>query len=146
MADPSVTLFGPVDALIGPYAEYVVLVLAVLNLLTRKVAYDAYISKARDGVDDFGRHPLHVVSTLLLVLASFYYTTLAQHSGIVLSALVLGVVFTDFFEFEARQVEARNDLDVGRPNSSLVASAVMVLYAAYLALFFLVADYVGLII
>lgn len=138
MADISVTLLGPIDAVVGPYAEYVVLVLALVNLVTRKIAFDSYVSKAREGVESFGRHPVHVVSTILLLLASFYFTTLEQHSGIVLSTLVLGMFFTDFFEFEARQVEARNDLEVDRPNSSLLASSLVVLYAAYLSLFFVV--------
>lgn len=141
MAGPSVTLFGPIDALVGPYAEYVVLVLAVANLVTRKVAHDAHVEQADDGAEAISRHPLHVGSSVLLVLTSFYYTTLHQHAGIVLSTLVLGVFISDFFEFEARKVEARNDMEIESPNASLVASAVMLLYAGYLSLFFLVEGY-----
>ena len=75
---------------------------------------------------------------VLLVLASFYFLTLSHHSGIVLSVLVVGMVLADFFEFEARLVEARQDLPLEPPKGAMVASALVLLYAAYLALFFVI--------
>lgn len=139
MAAPSVTLLGPVDSVVGPYAEYVVLVLVLANLLTRKLAHDAHVRQAREGgADAIARSPAHVATTALLVLASFYYLTLHHHAGIVLSTLVLGTFFTDFFELEARKVEARNDIPIERPKSALLASTLVVLYAAYISLFFVV--------
>ena len=75
---------------------------------------------------------------MVLVLGSFYYLTLHHHSGIVLSVLVVGTVLTDFFEFEARLVEARRDIPLEAPKGAIVGSLIVVAYAAYLALFFVV--------
>lgn len=141
MTEPSVTIFGPLDTLVGPYAEWVVLGLVVLNLVTRKVASDRYRRHAARGDEDFGRHPAHVFTLWGLVLASFYYMTVHHHAGMVTSALVLGLFVTDFFEFEARKVEARESLPPQRPKSSLLVSTLVLAYAAYQTLFFIVAPY-----
>ncbi|MFB6106345.1 MAG: hypothetical protein ABEJ70_05165 [Halobacteriaceae archaeon] len=139
MAEPSVALFGPLDTVVGGYAGYVVFALAVFNMLTRKMAHDAHKRQVREGGEDaLSRHPLHVVTTWGLVLAAFYYLTLHHHSGIVLSVLVLGVFVTDVFEFEARRVEAREDLPVEQPKGAMLASVVVFLYAAYVSVFFVV--------
>lgn len=139
MAGPSVTLFGPIDALLGPYVEYIVLAFVVGNLVTRKITHDAHVRQARDGgADALSHHPLHVASSALVVLASFYYTTLHQHAGIVLSMFVVGMVLADHFEFEARQVEADNGMEIESPKGALTISAFAFLYAAYVSLFFLV--------
>ncbi|MFC7045183.1 hypothetical protein ACFQH6_06960 [Halobacteriaceae archaeon GCM10025711] len=137
MADPSVVIFGPLDTTVGPYMEYVLLVLAVSNLLTRKLAFDSYRKQAQesDGDEGISRNPLHVVTTWGLLLASFYYLTLHHHSGMVISVLALGLFLTDFFEFEARKVEARNDMAIDAPKGSLVASSLVLLYAAYISVF-----------
>jgi hypothetical protein len=139
MADPSVTLFGPIDSLLGPYVEYVVLALVVVNLVTRKIAHDAHVRQARDGgADAISYHPVHWAVTGLLVLATFYYTTLHRHAGVVLSLFVVGMFVADVFEFEARLVEARNDMEIESPKGSLLISVLAFLYAAYVSLFFLV--------
>lgn len=139
MADPSVTLFGPVDAVLGPYVEFVVLALVVVNMATRKIAHDANVRQARDeGADAISYHPLHVASTVVLVLASFYFTTLHWHAGIVLSMFVVGASVADIFELEARQVEARNDMEIESPRGALFISLFAFLYAAYVSLFYLV--------
>jgi len=74
-----------------------------------------------------------------LLLASFYYLTLHEHAGTVLSVLVLGLVVTDYFDFEALRVDAREGRRLVSPKASLVASSLVLLYAAYTFLFYLVA-------
>lgn len=136
MAEPSVVLFGPIDTFVAPYIEYVILALVLVNLIARKVANDAYVRGARDdGEDGVTRSTFLTATDLLLVVASFYYLTLHHHSGMVLSVLVLGMVIADFFEFEARLVEARNDMAVESPKGAIVASLLVLLYAGFLSLF-----------
>src|SRR5699024_8663441 len=93
---------------------------------------------AEEGADGIGLHPAHVVVTLLLVLGSFYLATIELHSGIVLSVLVVATLIADVFELESRRVEARNDLSIGRPNGAIAASVLVVLYAGYISLFYIV--------
>ena len=64
--------------------------------------------------------------------------TIAHHGGMVMSVLVLGAVITDFFEFESRKVEARRDLSLERPKGSLVAAVLVLMYASYQALFWVI--------
>lgn len=137
MVEPA--LFGPIDSLLAPIIEWVVLVLVVANLATRAVAHRSHVRQADDGgAEAISRHPAHQVVTALLVLASFYLMTVEYNAGMVLSVIVLGMVITDFFEFEARKVEAREDRELERPKGSLFASFLAVAYAAYISLFFLV--------
>jgi ABC-type xylose transport system permease subunit len=136
---PSVTLLGPLDAVLGDWMEYVLLVLVVANLVTRGIAHRSHVRQAaQNGADAVTRHPAHVASNVLLILASFYYTTLHQHSGVVISMLVVAMFLSDFFEFEARKVEARRDVDLERPKSAIAASVLVLLYAAYISLFFII--------
>ena len=142
MAGPSVTLLGPIDTLVGPYVEYVVLALVLVNLVTRKLAHDANVRQAADGgADALSYHPAHVASSAIVVLGAFYYTSLHQHAGIVLSMFVVGMVLADIFEVEARRVEAENDLGIESPKGALTISVFALAYAAYVSLFFLVEPY-----
>ncbi|NIB98985.1 hypothetical protein [Halobacterium sp. R2-5] len=141
MAVPSVTLFGPLDAILAPYIEYVVLLMVVLNFVSRRVAHAAHEQQAEDGADAISWHPFHAFTTWGLVLLSFYYLTLHHHSGMVLSILVLSTFIADFFEVEARKVEAREGYDLEAPKGALVAAAFTFLYAAYLSVFFLIKPY-----
>jgi hypothetical protein len=136
MVEPA--LFGPIDSLLAPVMEWVVLALIVANLLTRGIAHRSHVRQAEEGAEAVSRHPAHQVVTVLLVVASFYFATVDYNGGMVLSTLVLGMVITDFFEFEARKVEARQDRPIERPKGSLVASLLVAAYAGYLSLFFLV--------
>jgi hypothetical protein len=140
MADPAlVPFFGPLDTLVGPYMEYVLLALTVAFFLTRKVEHDAHRRQAEEGgAEAIERHRLHTVTLWGLLLSSLYYTTIHHHSGIVLTVLVLGTFIADLFEFEARKVEAREDRPLELPKGSLAAGSVALLYVAYLTLFFLV--------
>ena len=137
------SLFGPVDAVLGsgdpPLIVYVLVVLALLNVVTRAISHRSNVKQARDGADAIEQHPAHIATTILLILGSFYLGTVELHSGMVLSVLVVGMFVTDFFELEARRVEARNDRAIGRPNGAIAASVLVVLYAAYHSVFFVVA-------
>jgi hypothetical protein len=136
MVEP--VLFGPLDSLLAPVIEWVILVLVLANLLTRGIAHRTHVSQARDGADAISRYLPHQVVTVLLLVVSFYYATVDYNGGIVLSTLVLGMVITDFFEFESRRVEARTDKDIERPKGSVVASLLVVMYAGYQTLFFVI--------
>jgi hypothetical protein len=136
MVDP--VLFGPIDDLLAPVIEWVVLALVVANLVTRAIAHRTHVRQAREGAEAISRHPAHQAVTVLLVVASFYFATVDYNGGMVLSTLVLGMVITDFFEFEARKVEARTNEEIGRPKGSLAASLLVAAYAGYLSLFFLI--------
>lgn len=138
------SLFGPIDAVLGsgerPLILYVLLILAIVNIITRAIAHRSNVNDAREqGADAIGQHPAHVASTILLILASFYLMTIEVHSGVVLSILVVGMFITDFFELEALRVEARNDRSLSRPNGAIAASVLVLLYAGFLSVFFVVA-------
>jgi hypothetical protein len=138
MVEPA--LFGPIDSLLAPVVEWVVLVLVVANLVTRGLAHRSHVRQAKEGAEAISRHPAHQAVTLLLVIVSFYFATVDYNGGMVLSTLVLGMVITDFFEFEARKVEAREDRPIERPKGALVASLLVAVYAGYQTLFFLLLE------
>lgn len=133
----SVTLFGPLDTYVGPVVEYVLLVLIVVNMGARAVEYRAHVKQAAQGPEAIGRNPVRVGTNALLVATAFYYTTLHVHAGVISSVLVLALVITDIFEHESRRVEARRELELERPKGAIVASFLVLLYAAYQSLFFL---------
>jgi hypothetical protein len=131
----------PLDAA-APFVPAVVLVLAVANAGTRFLAHRRHVAQAAaGGAEALERSPLHGASSVLLVLASFGYLIVAPHAGAVTSVLVLGTVLADFFEFEARLVEARNGMRIERPKSALTGSLLVLLYAGYQGLFFVVQPY-----
>lgn len=139
--EPLVKLFGPVDAVLGPYIGYVLLVLLLANIAGRAIEYERIVEQAEEGADAVSRHPLRVGTNVLLVVGSFYYLTLHHHGGMVFSILVLGLFLTDLFEFEARKVEARRGIDIERPKGAIAASVLALLYISYQTLFFLVKPY-----
>ena len=135
--DP-LALLGPLDAL-GTNVQYVVLALVLVNAGTRARAHGRHARQAdEDGPEAVERDTLHEATNVLLVLSSLYWVTVAYHGGVIMSVLVVGLVVTDFFEFEARKVEARRDEPLDLPKGALTAWAVVLLYAAYQSLFFLV--------
>lgn len=136
---PSVTLFGPIDTILGPYIEYVILALVVVNIAARAMEYRQHVRQADDGADAVSRGTARVATNVLLVVSSFYYLTLHHHGGIVMSTLVIGLVITDIFEYESRLVEARREIEIERPKGAIVASLLVLAYAAFQSLFFLVA-------
>ncbi|HKJ58300.1 MAG TPA: hypothetical protein VKA37_03650 [Halobacteriales archaeon] len=138
MVEPAI--LGPIDALLAPVVEYVVLLLVLVNLVTRYLTSRRHRRQGAEGPDAVSRYWPHELSNVLLILGSFYYLTINHHSGMVLSVLVLGTVLTDFFEFEGRLVEARQDMPIEAPKGAIAGSLIVTAYAAYVALFFLVAD------
>jgi hypothetical protein len=146
---PQVDIFGPVDALLGAgtgvadvlVIEALLFVLVLANLATRALAHRRHVSQAGEGAEAVTRFLPHEAANVLLLLGSFYYATVAYHGGMVMSALVVGLFITDFFEFESRKVEARRDLDLERPKGALFAATLVLFYASYQTLFFLVEGY-----
>lgn len=138
-------LLGPLDVLGMEVVagvtiiEFVLLALVVVNLAARAFAHRTYVSTAREeGVDAMTRSPFLEVTNVLIVLGGFYYITVHLHGGIVFTVLALGLFVTDFFEFEARLVEARTEIPLERPKGALVASSLVFLYIAYQSLFFII--------
>src|SRR6056297_391083 len=134
------SLLGPIDTLFADIIEYVVFALVLVNMGTRWWAYRDYRKQARsdDYDEELSRNWLHEVSNVVLVLGSFYLLSLHHHAGMVLSTLVLGLFVTDFFEFEAPEVELRSDEKLSSPKGALSASFVVFLYAGYLSVFFVI--------
>ncbi|NHN47374.1 hypothetical protein G9464_07170 [Halostella sp. JP-L12] len=135
--DPS-SMFGPIDALTQTQVEFLLLGLVILNMVTRILAHRTHVQQAEDGAEAISRYVPHEAANVVLVLASFYYLTIAHHGGMILSMLVVGTVITDFFEFEARKVEARRDEPLDRPKAAVIGSVFVLMYAAYQSLFFVV--------
>jgi len=135
-------MFGPVDAVLRDHLtpeilviEAVLLGLVVVNMAARAYAHRQHVSQADEGDDAIARHPFHVASNLLLVLASFYFTTVHHHAGMVASAIAVTILLTDFFEFESRRVEARREIPIERPKAAISASFLALLYVGYVTFF-----------
>jgi hypothetical protein len=128
---------GALDAL-EPYIAHVVLALVVVNMFTRIRAHSVHERQVEEGADELSRYLPHSITTIALVLASFAFLLVEPHGGMVMSVLVIGLFLTDFFEFESRQVEARNDMTFERPKGAIAASLLALLYAGYQSLFIFV--------
>lgn len=135
--DPT-SIFGPLD-LLYPHAAYVLLVLVLLNAVTRMLAHRRHVSQYEDdGAEAISRFHVHTLSNILLMLAAFYYITVKFAGGTIVAVLVLALVITDVFEFEARKAEARTDRPLDRPKGALAAWTVAAIYISYKALRFIV--------
>jgi len=142
--DPT-SIFGPLD-LLYPHAAYVLFALVLLNAVTRLVAHRRHVSQYEDGgAEAVARFTPHTVSNVLLLLAAVYYTTIKFEGGTIVLVLVIGVLLTDFFEFEARKAEARTDRALDMPKGALTAWAVAAIYISYKALRFIVDPLWGVI-
>lgn len=139
MVEPSVQLFGPVDAVLAPHIAYILLALLLVNMVGRIAEFNRHKKQADDGDwTNLTRHPLRVATSFLLVVGSFYYLTLHHHAGMVFSILFLGVFISDLFEFESRQVEARQGWDLERPKAAIAASVLALLYILFQTFFFVI--------
>lgn len=142
----------PLDGLdaVEPVLKYVIVVLVLINMVTRLLAHRSHVKQVEDDDGDdesLSRYFPHSVTNLLLLFASFVFLLIDPHPGTVLSVLVIGLFLTDFFEYESRRVEARSkSLALERPKAALGASVLVLMYAAYESLFFLIADYWNAII
>ncbi|MCU4750777.1 hypothetical protein OB919_02080 [Halobacteria archaeon AArc-curdl1] len=140
----SPALLGPIDVLGETVVagvtiiEFVLLALVVVNLIVRAVAHRSYVAAAKDGAETLSRNVALDVTNVLIVLGGFYYITVHVHGGVVFTTLALGLLLTDFFEFESRMVELRQEMPLERPKAALVASTFVFLYIAYQSLFFLI--------
>ncbi|WP_418284419.1 DUF7313 family protein [Halorubrum sp. DTA46] len=124
-------------AAVGPVLPYAILVMAVANLATRHVAYKRHVEQGADE-DSVDAYDPHAFTNIGLLLLSFLFVLHAPVGGTLLAILVITMLIADLFEFEARNVEARNDMPIEAPKSAIAASLLVVVYAAYYALFFLV--------
>lgn len=128
---------GALESVAGAL-PYVILVLVVGSFLTRHRAHQTHKRAASEGVEAVERYTPHVVLSALLVLVCFLYMIVHPHAGMVISVLALGMILADFFEFEARLVEVRNDMELEAPKSAIAASFLALLYASYQALFWVI--------
>jgi hypothetical protein len=130
------------DPAIAPFMGFVLFGLVLVNLATRHLAHRSHVEGAEeDGEDGIQRHRIHELSNVVLVLVGLYYTTIDMYLGVLFSVFAIGLFVTDFFEFETRRVEARNDRPIGAPRAAIAASVILLLYAMYVAFFFLVRPY-----
>lgn len=134
MVEPS-SMLGPID-LLAPVIQHVVLVLVLANMVTRMLQHRRHQQAVESGAETLSRFLPHVASNVLLVLATFYFLTVDYHGGIVLSILVLTLLIVDFFEFESRVVELRSGNELEPPRAAIAASGLVLLYAFYVSLFF----------
>lgn len=133
--EPFVNLFGPLDAL-HSQIRIVLLALVIINMVTRFLAHRRHVGQYEEGgADAITRWIPHEVSNALLVLAAFYLLTIDHHPGIIMSVLVVGMVVTDFFEFEGRKVEARSEISLDKPKAAIGAWVLAALYVVYQLLF-----------
>jgi ABC-type transport system involved in cytochrome c biogenesis permease subunit len=130
---------GALESVAG-VLPYVILVLVLGSFLTRHRAHQTHKRAADDGVDAVERYTPHSALSIVLVLVSFLYMVVRPHGGMVISVLVLGMVVADFFEFEARLVEVRNDMELEAPKSAIGASVLALTYAAFQALFWIIKE------
>lgn len=143
-------IFGPIDTLLGPIAEWVLLLLVAVNLVTRHRAHAHHrrLADADSEVDpdEIGHTRPHLLSNLLLVLVSFYFMTVDVHYGTIVSVMAVALVLTDFFETESRRVELRTEQPLERPRASLVLSGILFVYVIYVSLFFIVEPAVRVVV
>lgn len=122
---------------VGPVLPYAIFVMAVANLVTRHLAHRRHVEQGRDD-DSVEPYSLHAFTNIGLVLLSLLFVLHAPVSGVILSVLVVSMLIADLFELEARNVEARNDMPIESPKSSIAASLLVLVFASYYALWFLV--------
>lgn len=118
---------------IGPMLPFAILVMALANVVTRHLAHNQHVEQAteRDEVDQYFPHAFTNFGLLIVCLVfTIYHVT----GGAILSIIVITMVIADLFEFEARNVEARNDLTVERPKSAIVTSGLVLIWTMYYVL------------
>lgn len=124
-----------VDAVLASAIPFIVLLLAIANIATRYLAHRRHVNQAAEhGADGIERYPAHTATTLALVLATFYYVLVDLHHGIALAAFALTAFLADFFEYEARLVEARTDRPLEAPKAAIGASLFVAVYAGFIVL------------
>jgi len=132
---------------VGPILPLAILVLVIANMSTRLLANRVHKQQADEGTKDeaLSRYGPHTFTTMGLVIMSLLFIIYRPTSGMILAVPVVGLLLTDFFEFESRMVEARNDMPIERPKAGLAISVIVLVYAAYYGLQFLYGPYLDLI-
>jgi hypothetical protein len=124
-----------IDAVLASAIPFIVLVLAMINAATRYIAHRQHVRQAEEhGAEGIERYQPHSVTNVLLVLATFYYILVDLHVGVILSTFALAMFISDFFEYEARLVEARTDRPLELPKAGLGASVFLLVYAGFIVL------------
>jgi hypothetical protein len=133
----------PIEGLeaVADILPHVVLVFVLITMATRLLAHRRHEQAVAEGIESLSRFYPHWLLMGTLTLISFGYLIVSPHDGTITSMFVLATFIADFFEFEARNVEARNGLELERPKGALAATTFLLLYAAYQSVFFLIAPY-----
>ncbi|MFD1571354.1 DUF7313 family protein [Halorubrum laminariae] len=124
-------------AAVGPVLPYAIFTMAVANLVTRHLAHRQHVDQGTDG-DSVEPYTPHVFTNVGLLLLGVLFAIDSPISGVIVSVIVITMLLADLFELEARNVEARNDMAIEAPKSAIAASVLLLVYASYYALFFLV--------
>lgn len=136
---------GGLEAVAG-ILPHVILILVLATMATRILAHRRHEQAVAEGADSLSRFYPHWALMGVLALITFAFQIVRPHGGLIMSVFVLATFISDFFEFEARNVEARNGMELERPKGALTATTILLAYAAYQSLFFLVAPYWSAII
>lgn len=138
----ALTAIGQLQAIDIPYFEFVLLGLVLVNMGTRFADHRSDVKQARDGADEMKRSTLHLATNALLVLGALYYIQAVEwYGGVIITVFVVGLVITDYFEFKAHRVQAREDREIEFPKATVISSILTLLYVGYQALFFVVQPY-----
>lgn len=131
----------PIEGLeaVADILPHAVLLLVLITMVTRLLAHRRHERAVSDGAESLSRFYPHWLLMGVLTLVSFAYLIVRPHDGTIMSTFVLSTFIADFFEFEARNVEARSGLELERPKGALAAATFLLLYAAYQSLFFVIA-------
>jgi hypothetical protein len=130
---------------VGPVLPIAILVLAVANVVTRLLSHRHHEQLAAEGNDELERYGPHVFTNTGLVILGLLFTLYRPISGMIFMIPVIGLFVTDFFEYESREVEVRNDMELERPKAGIAISVLVIIYAAYYGLQFLYQPYLDLI-
>jgi hypothetical protein len=122
---------------IGPLLPIAILTLVVVNLITRLLSHRKHKQQVAADDAELDRYPPHVFTTTGVVVLGLLFTIYRPTSGMILMIPVIGLFITDFFEYESREVEARNDMTFEQPKAGIAVSLLVLVYAAYYGLPFL---------
>ncbi|MGM0604688.1 MAG: DUF7313 family protein [Halobacteriota archaeon] len=130
---------------IGDVIPLAIFAVVLVNMLTRYLRHRTHVTQAENGDETLSRYLPHVVSNVALVLLVFLFMLYRPISGAIMAIPVVGVFVADVFEFEARNVEARNNMPIEWPKAGIAASSIVLIYAAYYGLRFLYAPFLDLV-
>ncbi|MFC6614962.1 hypothetical protein ACFQAS_08380 [Halopenitus salinus] len=120
-------------SVVGPAIPFAILTLAVANVATRHRAHTKHVEQAADS-DSVDQYLPHVFTNFGLVLVSFLFTLINPTGGAIISVIAVTILVADLFEHEARNVEARNEMEIEKPKSTIAASSLVLIYAIYYVL------------